>query len=58
MVDRQGGVSQIDIVFSEPMGLFDGSVVQALRQARFNAAQDEGETVKVRVKQTFVFEVG
>lgn len=54
-IDRQGRVRDIEVRDSEPAGVFDHAVVQALENWRFEPMTRDGEPVTRRVSKVFEF---
>ncbi len=57
LVDENGQATRIEILKSNPPGMFDGSVLKALPSWRFSPAKLEGETVPCWVITTIQFEL-
>ncbi len=55
LVSEQGEVENIDILESEPRGVFENSVIQCVRSWRFSPGTIHGEPVKTRVQTTIRF---
>ena len=51
VIDREGRVVELEVVESEPPGVFDEAVIEALRKWRYRPAIKDGEPVAVRVGQ-------
>lgn len=54
-VDARGQVARVDLVGSEPPGVFDDAALRAVRGWRFQPATYQGAPVPVRVEQTLRF---
>lgn len=57
LVDQRGRVEKIKIVDSQPVGLFDQSALQAVRNWIFQPAEFQGRTVAVWMKQKIEFKL-
>lgn len=57
LVTHEGRVEHVEVVESQPPGVFDQAALQAIRQWRFAPATYEGAAVTVRVDQTLRFEL-
>ena len=55
LVDADGRVKDVEVLESQPAGVFDESATSALRTWRFQPAMYEGRAVAVRVRQTLRF---
>lgn len=57
VVTVEGRVRDIGIVASQPAGVFDQAVIDAVSRWRFEPGARQGETVAVRVRQRLVFQL-
>jgi len=58
LVDERGRVQKVRIISSEPKGVFDAHVREAVKQWQFQPARYEGEPVKTWIELPFEFELG
>lgn len=58
LVDEKGRVQKVRIVSSEPKGVFEPHVREAVKQWQFQPARYEGEPVKTWIELPFEFELG
>ncbi len=57
LIGAQGDVQEVQVVSSEPPGVFDQAAIQAVRRWRFQPAMYKGSPVKVRAQQVLKFEL-
>ena len=57
VVDEQGQIGALQIIESEPPGVFDRSVIQCLSKWRYRPGTLEGVPVTVRVTKIIRFEL-
>lgn len=55
LVDAQGDVEQVQLVSSNPEGVFDQTALESVREWSFDPAKYKGKPVKVWVKQKISF---
>jgi len=58
LINVKGEVEDIQILESEPAGVFDDVATEAIREWQFSPAQYKNENVKVWAKQTITFKLG
>jgi protein TonB len=54
-ITPQGGVTGLEVVASQPRGVFDASVTKAIRQWRFTPRVVDGQRVERRARKEIVF---
>jgi periplasmic protein TonB len=57
LVDIDGSVNQLQVLESNPRGIFDNAALQGVRSWHFEPAKYKGETVKVWAKQKIRFDL-
>jgi protein TonB len=57
LVDVDGSVNQVQVLESNPSGIFDSAALQGIRDWQFEPAKYKGETVKVWAKQKIRFDL-
>lgn len=57
IVDIDGSVQDVHVVEASPPGVFDAAAIEAVSSWRFEAGQNAGSPVAVRVRQTLRFEL-
>jgi protein TonB len=58
LINAEGEIEKIQILESEPAGVFDAAATDSINQWGFAPAQYKGENVKVWAKQTIRFKLG
>ena len=57
LVETDGSVNQVQVLESNPSGVFDASALQGIRSWQFEPAKYKGEVVKVWAKQKIRFDL-
>lgn len=57
LVEVDGSVNQVQVLESNPSGMFDAAAMQGIRAWHFEPAKYKGETVKVWAKQKIRFDL-
>lgn len=57
LVETDGSVNQVQVLESNPTGIFDAAALQGIRSWHFEPAKYKGETVKVWAKQKIRFDL-
>lgn len=57
LVETDGSVNQVQVLESNPSGIFDAAAVQGIRAWHFEPAKYKGDTVKVWAKQKIRFDL-
>lgn len=57
LVETDGSVNQVQVLESNPSGIFDASALQGIRSWHFEPAKYKGETVRVWAKQKIRFDL-
>ena len=57
LVEVDGSVNQVQVLESNPSGIFDAAALQGIRAWHFEPAKYKGETVKVWAKQKIRFDL-
>ena len=57
LVETDGSVNQVQVLESNPSGIFDASALQGIRSWQFEPAKYKGEVVKVWAKQKIRFDL-
>lgn len=57
LVEIDGSVNQVQVLESNPSGMFDAAALQGIRAWHFEPAKYKGETVKVWAKQKIRFDL-
>lgn len=57
LVEIDGSVNQVQVLESNPSGIFDAAAVQGIRAWHFEPAKYKGDTVKVWAKQKIRFDL-
>ncbi|MBS0483805.1 MAG: energy transducer TonB, partial [Proteobacteria bacterium] len=57
LVEADGSVNQVQVLESNPSGIFDASALQGIRNWHFEPAKYKGETVRVWAKQKIRFDL-
>jgi protein TonB len=56
-VDTEGVAKDIEVVASEPAGVFEKAALKAVARYKFKPATKDGEAVSCRIKQRILFEL-
>lgn len=57
LVETDGSVNQVQVLESNPSGIFDAAALQGIRSWHFEPAKYKGDTVKVWAKQKIRFDL-
>jgi protein TonB len=57
LVEKDGSVNQVQVLESNPSGIFDAAAMQGMRAWHFEPAKYKGDTVKVWAKQKIRFDL-
>ncbi|HLP81081.1 MAG TPA: energy transducer TonB [Nitrosomonas sp.] len=57
LVETDGSVNQVQVLESNPSGIFDAAALHGIRNWHFEPAKYKGETVRVWAKQKIRFDL-